>query len=434
MSADKLFWKSIITWSVRILTGFLFIFSGFVKAIDPWGTILKVFEYLGVLGFQVWPSIVTVGVFGLCAIEFVVGVFLLTGCFRKSCPIVAALIMCFMLPLSLWVAISDPVPDCGCFGDALVISNTATFIKNIILSAGICWLIIYNTKAVCLISPAFQWLSVVASGLFVIIIESLGYFYQPLIDFRPYPIGTKVFAAGPDNDDGEQYTFVYEKDGQEHEFGINDTLPSESEGWIFKGRRVKPGSGKAPSSEDKGGLHLFDLDDYEDVTEEVADGQNPLLLVMIPNVSRVSPATTWKLNSLYEWSAENSVGMVGVVAGNKDEIEKWEDLSMAEYPLYLADDTSIREVVRGNPGIVYLKDGKVVWKTSLSAIDIDDFLSPDVANNAEEFGIDSGRLLFDLAIIYLIIEAFLIFISFTPRLDSLMMKGGLASKKGVRHH
>ncbi|MCH5229582.1 MAG: DoxX family membrane protein [Muribaculaceae bacterium] len=374
----------IITWSLRIICGGLFIFSGFVKAVDPWGTIFKVEDYLAAFGMAIPFALLRLFVFGLCAVEFIVGCFLFMGCFRKSCPVFAALIMVFMLPLTLWVAIENPVAECGCFGDALQISNWLTFWKNILLSVGIAWLVRYNLSGICMISPAFQWLAVVASGLFILIVELIGFIYQPLIDFRGYPIGSHLFAD-------------YEDENDE-------------------------------------GLDVFDIDTADDKNDEALDPDGKELVVMIPKVSMVSPATTWKLNSLYEWAQDNDVKMIGVVSGSTEEIKEWEDLSMATYPLYLADDTAIKEVVRGNPGIVYLDHGKIEWKATLGSINIDDFLSPEVSGDASTFGRDNAQILLNCVLSYLIVIFFLIFISFTPRMAHLLVKGGLASKRGVKHH
>lgn len=374
----------IVTWVLRLICGGLFIFSGFAKAIDPWGTIFKIGEYLGIFGFNVPYALMRLGVFALCAVEFIVGAFLVMGCFRKSCPVFAALIMFFMLPLTLWIAMESPVADCGCFGDALKISNWLTFWKNVILTAGISWLIRFNISARCLITPAFQWLAVVGSGVFIVFIELVGYFYQPLLDFRDYPVGTHL-------------------------------LYSEDRG-------------------DEEGIDVFDIITGEDKNEEANFAEGKELVVMIPKVSMVSPATTWKLNSLYEWAQDNGVKMIGVVSGSPEEIAEWEDLSMTAYPLYLSDDTLIEEVVRGNPGIVYLDNGRIIWKQTLASIDIDDFTRPEVSEDASTFAEDNARLLRDTIGIYLIFIALLIFISFTPRMALLLTRGGLASKRGVRHH
>lgn len=420
-----------VTWLLRILCGGLFVFSGFVKAIDPWGTIFKVIEYLGAFGFDVPFPLIRLGVFALCAFEFVVGCFLILGCFRKSCPWVALLIMFFMLPLSLWLAISDPVSDCGCFGDALHISNWATFFKNTILTGGLIWLIFNNLKCVCLISPAFQWLAVVSSGVFILIIELIGFFYQPLLDFRGFPIGEYLFS-NKQEEDNINYHFIYEKNGEKRRFTI-DSIPDDTSGWHFVDREILI-TDQNKKNEEKEYLHVFDVSTSEDLTEDVAGKEQNQLIVMIPKVSAVSPATTWKLNAIYEWCENNDVEMLGVVSGSPEEIENWEDLSMASYPIYMADDTIIKEIVRGNPGIVYLEKGKILWKSSLSAIDIDD--SHNEFNDASmaEFGKWSEDTLLRCVLGYLVFIVFLILISFTPRLTRLLVKGGLASKKGVRHH
>lgn len=372
----------IITWALRIFCGGLFIFSGFVKAIDPWGTLFKVEEYLSAFGFPFYLSLMRLFVFGLCAVEFVVGCFLLLGCFRKSCPIVGAFIMIFFLPLTLWIAIENPVAECGCFGDAVHLSNWMTFWKNVVITLGIAWLIRYNISCLCLVTPPFQWLAVVASGIFIVVIELVGFFSQPLIDFRRFPEGNQLFSS------------------EDYEDGID----------------------------------VFDIDTLDDKNEEAINPDGKELIVMIPRISMISPATTWKLNSLYEWAEDNGVKMIGIVSGNKEEIEEWEDLSMTSYPIYLADDTAIEEVVRGNPGIVYLDNGKIVWKSTLMAINVDDFMSPEVSGDASAFAIDNARFLRNCIFIYLIVVAFLVFISFTPRMARLLTRGGLASNRGIRNH
>lgn len=112
--------------------------------------------------------------------------------------------------------------------------------------------------------------------------------------------------------------------------------------------------GKNDKGQDEGkSFRAWSKNGEDDETDEavVADGNE--LIVMIPELGAVSPATTWKLNSLYEWSQQNDITMVGIVSGSSLEISTWEDLSMASYPIFTADDTHIKEVVRGNPNCVF---------------------------------------------------------------------------------
>lgn len=419
-----------ITWAIRILIGALFIFSGFTKGVDPWGTIYKFNEYFSVWGYEVWDSLTLVGVFILCLAEFLTGFCLMFGCFRRTAPYIAILIMAFMLPLTLWLAVKNPVTDCGCFGDALKLSNWETFYKNVVLTMGTVWLIIHNRKTICLINPYLQWIAILAAGLYLLAVEWMGYYYQPLIDFRPYAIGTELVEPEEDADDeldeDDYLRFVYEKDGERKVFTIDDVLPDENEGWTFVERYYdfseEEGEPKVPQPDFKTGhrknLRLFTEDGREDVTEEVI-GNGRQLILMIPKLSEVTAAKTWKINSFYDWCLPNDIDMLATVGGNPYEIALWKDISLAEYPIYTSDDTAIEEVVRGNPGIVYIEEGIIKWKSSLKAINIDDFQKETYSSDPMSFAHDNTRILLNLTWIFLAVVAVLVFLSFSP---TLLMK------------
>ena len=127
---------AVVGWLLRIAVGATFIFSGFSKAVDPYGTFYKIGDYVAAWGWHLPDNIVLTGAFGLFSLEFALGLMLLLGCFRRAAAIASLVVMAFMLPLSLWLALADPVADCGCFGDALVISNWSTFWKNVMLTLG----------------------------------------------------------------------------------------------------------------------------------------------------------------------------------------------------------------------------------------------------------------------------------------------------------
>ena len=112
--------------------------------------------------------------------------------------------------------------------------------------------------------------------------------------------------------------------------------------------------------------------------------------------------------------------MIAVVNGNEKEIEQWRDLSLASYPIYTADDTQIKEVVRGNPAVVYTDNGKIVWKSSLRALNTDDFLAPGTSADPKSFLRDDNKILRDITIGYIIILAALVFLSFTPSVARLL--------------
>lgn len=425
-------WMKSITWLVRILTGALFVYSGFVKAIDPWGTLYKFEDYMQAMHLPMYPNLLLVAVFILCGYEFCIGAFLLLGCFRRSAPVCAAAFMVVMLPLTLWIAIADPVADCGCFGDAFIISNWATFWKNVVISAAIIWLLKYNTQLKCLIRPHIQWIALLASGCYVVVIGLCGYVYQPLIDFRPYQKGAfLVNEEESEDEDEEEYRLIYEKNGVEESFGIDDELPSEEEGWNFVRRElVSPESSdslprkssnveydtSAATKTQESTFRLWSEDGEEDLTEDAILREGEQLILFMPDLKNVSVATTWQINSLYTWAGKHGIDMIGVVSGNLDEITQWKDLSLAAYPLYTAEDTEIKMVVRGNPAVVYLKDGHIIWKTTLRALGTEDFLAPDASGNAESYARDDKALLYNITTIYVIIMLLLLALSFIPDL------------------
>lgn len=359
-------------WLSRLLVGGTFTFSGLTKSIDPWGTYYKVDSYFAAMHIETGDGTALFCAFALSALELLTGVMVLLGCYRRVAAWAASAIMAMMLPLTLWIAVADPVADCGCFGDALVISNWATFWKNVVLGAACVWLVIYGRRVMTLVNPYLQWIGVVATLAFNIAVQTVGYNVQPVIDFRPFPDGTHLFESGDAGDDEGDYVFVYAKGDERREFGIDDTLPDEESGWHFVERRsLEPSVRIVRSQPESKSLRLWSEDGNEDVTESAAPADGEGLLVVIPDITRLSMSSSWRLNELYDLAIARDVEMAAVAAATPARIATWRDLSLAEYPIYTAEDTELKELVRGNPGVVYLRDGEIVWKTTLSSLDTD---------------------------------------------------------------
>lgn len=427
----------ILTWFVRFLVGGLFIFSGFVKGVDPWGTIYKVNDYLNAMNISVLYSLVVSGVFLLCAYEFMTGIFLVFGSFRKSSPVMAALLMAFMLPLTLWIAIKNPVADCGCFGDAFILSNWATFWKNVLLSLAIVWLLIYNKRCGWLIRPALQYIEFCAAALYIVHIGLAGYLAQPLIDFRNYKIGDPIVELNDIDSDDSEFVFIYEKNGVKKEFKESDQLPDESEGWVFVDRIDKSTHNNAAKGEKTSSkiskernFRIWSEDGEEDLTAEIISPDESELFVLIPDMDKVSIATSWIINSLYEWSLKNNINFITVIAGSDDGLARWYDLAMPAYPIYKSEDTTIKEIARGNPALVYVVNNKIIWKNSLRALRIDDFMQDDVSANPESFAVDNEKILFQMTGIFAAILAVLIALSFSTKFGLNYIK---RHKKSIIH-
>lgn len=356
-------WLKLFVALLRFAIGGVFIFSGFLKAIDPWGTVYKFNEYLIVFGLNDYLDLSSFLASLVAITEFVLGVMTFTGIYRRLAPWGIFLMMLVMLPLTLYLAITDAVPDCGCFGDFVKLSNVATFIKNIFITAGAVILLIYNRRLVNYFGVAVQWLIVVASTIYVGIIAFIGFYYQPMIDFRDFKVGTPIVASS-DSEVGDMQ-FIYSNGSEERMFTI-DSLPTDDSGWEFVDRVEPPHPAESRTT-------LSIMEDGEDVTDEVINVKDKTLLLLFPDLDKVEISYTFAINELYDFASRENVNFVALTAGNDSIVNRWRDLSMAAYDIYNIDDSILKQIARGNPAIVYIENGIIVWKTSMQSIPLEKF-------------------------------------------------------------
>ena len=356
-------WLTLLVVVMRLVVGATFLFSGVVKAFDPWGTYYKVSEYLLTLGWDQLVGLSILFAFALPAFEMMVGVVLAVGAFRRGGPVAALVLMAVMLPLSVWLAVTNAVPDCGCFGDALHLSNTATLGKNVLLTSGCVFLLVYGRHTRGWYGPAVQWVVLLLTFTLAMLWATFGYIDQPLVDFRPFPVGTRVSALSHAVDD-DSYRFIYERDGERREFGI-DSVPDEEDGWTFVARRELP----PPADTAAAGTRTISIvDQTGDRTDDVLDNAK-LLLLLFPDLESISAAHSYPLNELSDAAKEQGVAVFGLTGASYGQIAEWADLSMADYPMLVADNSEIKMIARGNPAVVYLSNDTIVWKRTLTSID-----------------------------------------------------------------
>ena len=367
-------WCKVLTTLMRLVVGGVFIFSGFTKAVDPWGTCYKITDYLNALGLGNWSGTALFIAVALAALEFVLGICLALGTYRRSTPIMALLLMLVMTPLTLWLAVTDAVRDCGCFGDALHLSNWATLGKNVLLLLGILYLLLFNRSLRGVYGPAVQWIVSALSFALVMAVAYYGYFYQPLIDYRPFPVGTQLVnhpTTLDDDQEGEDdFIFIYSKDGQEHEFTI-DNLPDESDGWEYVTRyhaRRPRGKVIMQDGSDKAAIAILD-DEGNDVTVDVLGDSRRTVLLLFPDLPQVGVVNSFALNELTDAALVADADVIGLTPATPQEVAQWQDVSMASYPIYYMDDSELKMVARGNPAVVYLEDGTIKWKRTLQSLD-----------------------------------------------------------------
>ena len=172
----------------RLIVGLVFIFSGFVKAVDPLGFQYKLQDYFEAFGIGYWfpPIIPLLIAIVVAVIEFSIGVSMFLGIKKSISTFLAFILMAFMTPLTLVIAIMNPVSDCGCFGDAWVITNWQTCGKNVGLLAFSYMAFKWRKTIVSVISAKTDWLVSMYTILFVLILSFYCLHYLPFIDFRPF--------------------------------------------------------------------------------------------------------------------------------------------------------------------------------------------------------------------------------------------------------
>lgn len=417
--------NKIVVMILRVVVGGTFIFSGFVKAVDPMGSVYKFHEYITALSLNNLLGSEVFLAFAIPALELVLGVMVLTGCCRYGSLFVMIAMMGVMLPLTLFLARTNAVADCGCFGDAVTLTNWQTFWKNVVLTLAILYLLFHNKSVPSIYGPAVHWVVVLLTFILAITITYVGYSTQPLIDFRPFKAGTKIGSSLSPVGDND-FVFVYEKNGIQKEFSL-DSIPDEEDGWSFVDRKkITPDLSPAQKAE----LTTFSIyDEGTDVTEEVIDTTSNQVLVLMPDFQKVNKSYAFSLNDIAKDFKERGAQLSVITPAFSNEIDKWKDLTSPEYPIYNGDDSEIKMLARGNPAIVYVEHGIIVWKRTLSSLDTDKLLKENVplARLSDDFS--PKQRLWGFISPYLLIMIALLFINRTYPVVSFLVKKVKALRK-----
>lgn len=346
----------------RVLIGLVFIFSGTVKAIDPMGGAIKIGEYLSSFGLDKFQSFAVMLSFNLSAIEFTLGVCLLLGVYRRYTALLTLLFMAFMTPLTLYLALFNPVSDCGCFGDAVVISNWETFWKNVVLLAAAVVVFVYNQRLTAFYTYKVYWFVALFAYVYCIGFAYHNYNHLPLVDFRPYKVGANIprLMEIPEGapEDEYRYAFIYEKDGVQREFSLDD-VPAGDSTWTFvesKTELIRQGYVPPVTS-----FTLYNERD-ENVADVLLHDTAALLLLVSPKLEDADDARIDEINEIYDYALEHKMNFYCVTGSSREAIDRWIDNTGAEYPFLKADDVLLKTVIRSNPGLVLLKEGTILGK------------------------------------------------------------------------
>ena len=364
----------------RMALALTFILSGYVKAIDPLGTQYKLNDYAAAMHLSEYiPDWLTLtGAIALAMTEFALGIFMLFAIRRHLVSRLMTAMMVMMTLITVWIFIANPVKDCGCFGDAIKLTNGETLLKNIVLLAAAIVTAMRPLDMARLISKSNQWI-VTNYTLVYIVCTSLYCLYAlPTFDFRPYHIGADIKKGMEIPEGAEQpefeTTFILKKNGQTREFTL-DNYPDST--WEFvDSKTVQTRQGYEPPIHD---FSLTDTKTGEDITDNVLSHKGYTFLLISRSLAYADDSNFGDIDQIYEYASEHNIPFYCVTASTDSDINRWRDLTGAEYPFCNADETTLKTIIRSNPGLLLLKDATIIGKWSHNQLPDPDELtaSPD---------------------------------------------------------
>jgi hypothetical protein len=344
----------------RIVIGVVFLFSGTVKAIDPLGTVYKLQDYFQAFNISFLKDLALLFTIILCTAEFIAGFSVLFNIRQKAGIWIAMIMMAIFTPLTFILALTNPVTDCGCFGDVIKLTNWQTFLKNIILIIPAIILFINRKDAKAQHGSTRQWALLSIIALFFVAFIFYNLRYLPVIDFLPYKRGTyipdKMIIPEGKPPDKYETTFIYEKDDQRKEFTL-ENYPADDTTWKFIDQKsVLVSKGYQPP------IHDFTITSIygDDLTQKILTSPGYTILMISPKIGNANPEMLRKGFELGYYCMGNMVDFYLLTASGSDEVRGYEN----GITFCLTDETTLKTMVRANPGYILLKKGTILGKWS----------------------------------------------------------------------
>ena len=351
---------NIINHISRLLLGALFVFSGFVKSVDPLGTTYKLFDYFKAGGAVIPENIALILAITLCAAELFIGLALLFNIRVRQISWLSLLFMVGFTLLTLVLALTNKVSDCGCFGDAYKLTNWQTFYKNLIILP-FAILVFWQRKSY------KDGMGGLVSGCVLFFLLSTSVWFNlynlrhlPLINYRPYKIGQNIWMGmqTPPNAPADIYDIklIYEKDGVKKEFSETN-FPWQDTTWVFVEQKVtlvKKGY-QTP-------IHDFSILSPADgdITEKVLKHKGTQFLFISKNLANADIENAKKANAIFAECQKQNIPFMCLTASSGADVEKYRSQTGALYPIYATDETTLKTVMRSNPGLLMLYDGTIL--------------------------------------------------------------------------
>lgn len=356
---------TMLTNICRVVLALVLVASGFVKAVDPKGTMYKMQEYLSAFTIDNIFSEEWLLLFAsiLAAVEFLLGLFMLMGVYRKFVSTFVFILFLFFTLFTSYIAVYDPVSDCGCFGDVWVLSNEQTLLKNLFLLLLATIVFCGRRRFIRNVSYRNRWAVVLYSIFYIVFVEGLSLVHVPVIDFRQYKVGNDLRVLTQSSPDKYKIVSLYER-GEEFCYFDEDTVPGND--WVFvEATSVLDVKGEPAVIDD---FSILDWKNDYDVAEDVLSDTGYVCVIVSEAVENASVNRIDRVNDLYDYCLENGIQFYMATASDEENMELWQKRTGAEYDLHWADKSMLRDMTRANPGLVLIKDGIIKGKWTASDI------------------------------------------------------------------
>ena len=354
----------------------VFLFSGFVKSVDPWGTAIKVNEYLHSFGWD-WAAGYHFGLaILLCGAELMLGAMMLLRVFRPLVSLLTLLAMSGFTLVTFYIAFWGTVEDCGCFGDALKLTPWQTFLKNLFIMplVVVVWMHHRHQRVL-----AFRRWEIVFTGVFCTLAMGLGaycYYHLPLIDFLPYKVSANIYEmieeqhdTGHDAMSSEEYVLIYRnrRTGRLREFNIDDTEWQNEEKWEWVETRVDNESSPIQTL-----VSEFAITDSEgDATQEILTHAGEMYLICVTSFDKLSDKCINNLMSVVDIARSRGGSVVCITPQPLREVTYRSFGDSEPVRCYNIDATVMKTMLRAESGVVVLRDGVIAGKYNCRNIDLD---------------------------------------------------------------
>ena len=353
----------------KIVLGLTFLFSGFVKSVDVYGTTFKIVDYFHAFHLDIFQPLSKLLAFGIVGFEFLLGILIIIGIYAKVVSKLVISIVFFMMLLTLYIALFNNVEDCGCFGDVLILSNWATFFKNIVLLIFAFIFVIYHRLVIPLFSIKIRKYVLRYSFIYISGILLYSYIYEPLFDFRPYHVGAKLMPFDSINKKNkDQVSLIYRKDGEEKVF-TPETAPWQNGEWTYVETRINSLNIENTKSIADFSIQNIKFDKENkptiiDITDKVLLDSEYSFFLLIPDLSILSDIQYDTINKIALYAGNNKCNVYCLTASTRNEVLQFKENLNPEIMICLADNRLINTIVRTSPGLMIMKKGLIVAKWS----------------------------------------------------------------------